>query len=139
MEIGMRKLIIATASVLAIGIGGIAVGDAAGTINNRAAVPATAPQHGQTIVDLSKDDVRQAQLELRHLGLYNGSLDGVIGPQTKRALAQFQKDNRLQQTGTLDQLTMETMFGNLGIGQGSSTPPNSEQGAGHGGDSITPK
>jgi len=137
----MRKLILATASVFAIGIGGVTVSQAAGTVDNNStmSVGAPAPQHGQTAVDLSKDDVRQAQLELRHLGLYNGSLDGVIGPQTKRALTQFQKDNRLDQTGTLDQLTMDTMFGNLGIGQGSSTPPTPGQGASHWGDSTTPK
>jgi peptidoglycan hydrolase-like protein with peptidoglycan-binding domain len=135
----MRKLILATASVFAIGIGGVTVSQAAGTVENNSTMSAGAPQQGQTTVDLSKDDVRQAQLELRHLGLYNGSLDGVIGPQTKRALTQFQKDNRLEQTGTLDQLTMDTMFGNLGIGQGSSTPPTPEQGASQWGDSTTPK
>jgi hypothetical protein len=35
-------------------------------------------QHPQAAANLSKDDIREAQLELRHSGLYNGSLDGVI-------------------------------------------------------------
>jgi peptidoglycan hydrolase-like protein with peptidoglycan-binding domain len=135
MEIAMRKLILATASVFAIGIGGTAVShaaDAGKTVPNAGwNMPvASASQHGQIAVDLSKDDIRQAQLELRHLGLYNGSLDGVIGPATKRALAQFQRENRLDQTATLDQRTLEAMFGNIGISQGSSVPPNADQSTG---------
>ena len=41
--------------------------------------------------NLSKDDIRWAQIELHNLGLYNGSLDGVIGPETERALLGFQR------------------------------------------------
>jgi peptidoglycan hydrolase-like protein with peptidoglycan-binding domain len=69
-----------------------------------------------------------AQLELRHLGLYNGALDGVIGPQTKEALMRFQKENGLKQTATLDALTMVAMFGN--IGTGSRTAHDAGQGRG---------
>src|SRR5882762_8482382 len=71
------------------------------------------------LASLSKDDIREAQLELRHSGLYNGSLDGVIGPQTKQALVRFQKENGLEQTATLDALTMVAMFGNIGTSEGS--------------------
>ena len=80
--------------------------------------------------NLSKDDIREAQLELRHSGLYNGSLDGVIGPQTKQALERFQKDNGLEQTATLDALTMVAMFGNIGTSEGSSMPRNAGEGTG---------
>src|SRR5258705_4989971 len=69
-------------------------------------------------------------LELRHSGLYNGSLDGVIGPQTKQALVRFQKDNGLDQTATLDALTMVAMFGNIGTSEGSNMPPNAGEGTG---------
>src|ERR1700730_3104165 len=76
-------------------------------------------QHPQAAANLSKDDIREAQLELRrHSGLYNGSPDGVIGPQTKQALVRFQKDNGLEQTGTLDARTMVAMFGNIGTSEG---------------------
>jgi hypothetical protein len=68
-------------------------------------------------------DFRQAQLELRNMGLYNGSLDGVVGPETKRALEQFQKNNGLDRTARLDGQTMVALFGNIGISQGSSMPP----------------
>src|ERR1700694_2693317 len=86
----MRKLILATASVFAFGIGGAAVDHAANAGNtvpsagrNMPPAPGTS-QHLQTAANLSKDDIRQAQLELRNMGLYNGSLDGVVGPETKR-------------------------------------------------------
>ena len=133
----MRKLILATASVLALGIGGAALDHAAkagSTVPNAGwnmpPVPGTS-QDLQTATNLSKkDDFRQAQLELRNMGLYNGSLDGVLGSETKRALQQFQKDNGLDRTATLDQQTMVALFGHIGTSQGiSSVPPNTNQGA----------
>jgi peptidoglycan hydrolase-like protein with peptidoglycan-binding domain len=133
-EVNMRKLILATASVLALGIGGAAVDHAANAGNvpnagwNMPPAPGTS-QHLQTAASLSKDDVRQAQLELRNMGLYNGSLDGVVGPETKRGLEQFQKDNGLDRTATLDGQTMVALFGNIGTGQGSSMPPTTNQGS----------
>ena len=125
----MRKLILATTSVLALGIGGAAVDHAANAGNtvlnagwNLPPAPGTS-QHLQPAANLSKDDFRQAQLELRNMGLYNGSLDGVVGPETKRALEQFQKNNGLDRTARLDGQTMVALFGNIGISQGSSMPP----------------
>ena len=128
----LRKLILGSASVLALGIGGAALDFAADADDVPNAVgnmpsPETS-HHWINAADLSKDDIRQAQLELRHAGLYDGSLDGVIGPQTRQALVEYQKDNGLAQTATLDALTMVTMFGN--IGTGSSTPPSAGQGTG---------
>jgi peptidoglycan hydrolase-like protein with peptidoglycan-binding domain len=129
----MRKLMLATASVLALGIGGAAVDHAANnTVPNAGWNMPPAPgtsEHLQTAASLSKDDVRQAQLELRNMGLYNGSLDGVVGPETKRGLEQFQKDNGLYRTATLDGQTMVALFGNIGISQGSSMPPTTNQGS----------
>jgi hypothetical protein len=42
-----------------------------------------------------------AQLELRYKGLYNGSLDGVVGPETRRP-----HNDGLHRTVTLDPQTM---------------------------------
>jgi Putative peptidoglycan binding domain len=140
MDTGARKLILAIASILVVGISGTAVshaGDVGKTARHQSWNTPTASgpsqhqhQHPQAVANLSKDGIREAQLELRHSGLYNGSLDGVIGPQTKQALVQFQKDNSLEQTATLDSHTIVTMFGNIGPSQGSSMPPNADQGAG---------
>ena len=125
----MRKLILGTASVLALGIGGAALDYAADADDaapspewNMPSAPATS-HDWLTAADLSKDDIRWAQLELHNMGLYNGSLDGVVGPKTKQALAEFQKSNGLERTATLDQKTADALIDNIGIGQGSSVPP----------------
>lgn len=124
----MRKLILGTASVLALGIGGAALdyaADADNSVSSASASPAFQTSHDlSTAASLAKDDIRWAQLELRYRGLYSGSLDGVVGPQTKRAIAQFQKNNGLSRTAALDQQTMEALVGNYDVGIGSSMPPN---------------
>ena len=130
----MRKLILGTASVLALGIGGAAlnlsadaddVSNAAGSISS---APGTS-QHWLNAAHLSKDDVRWAQVELHMIGLYNGSLDGVVGPETKRALLGFQKSNDLARTATLDQQTADALIGNTGVGEGSSMPKGAGAGS----------
>ena len=127
----IRKLVIGIASVLTLGIGGAALDYAADAANARNA--GSMPSVSQTSESLQggdnfrKDDIRWAQLELRDKGLYKGSLDGVLGPETKRALAQFQTDNGLARTASLDAQTWEVLIGSPDIGQGSSTPPNSDR------------
>ena len=130
----IRKLILGTASVLALGIGGAALDFAAdaddvpNAVGNMPSAPGSS-HHWLTVANLSKDDIRWAQVELHNVGLYNGSLDGVVGPETKRALLGFQKSNGLERTATLDQQTADALIGNTGVGQGSSMPP---KGAGAG-------
>jgi peptidoglycan hydrolase-like protein with peptidoglycan-binding domain len=130
----IRKLILGTASVLALGIGGAALDFAAdaddvpNAVGNTPLTPETS-HHWINAANLSKDDVRWAQVELHYIGLYSGSLDGVVGPETKQALAEFQKTNGLKRTATLDQQTADALIGNNGIGQGSSLPPTSAAGS----------
>jgi len=130
----VRKLILGTAAVLALGIGGAALDYAAdaddgpNAVGNAPSTPETS-HHWINAVNLSKDDIRWAQLELRNMGLYGGPLDGIVGPGTKRALAEFQKSNGLERTATLDQKTADALIGNTGVGLGSSLPP---KGAGAG-------
>src|SRR5271170_1565404 len=118
----MRKLILGTASVLALGIGGAALdftADADGVSNavgNMPSAPGTS-HHWLNAANPSKDDIRWAQVELYMIGLYRGSLDGVIGPETKQALLRFQKNNDLARTATLDQQTADALIGNAGVGQ----------------------
>jgi Putative peptidoglycan binding domain len=49
------------------------------------------------------------QVALRDQGYYAGSTDGVMGPQTRAALAAFQSDHGLEITSTVDQPTLQTM------------------------------
>ena len=60
---------------------------------------------------LRRDDIRWAQVELRYRGLYQGSLDGIVGPETKRALSEFQKINGLGPSESLDAQTWEALTG----------------------------
>jgi peptidoglycan hydrolase-like protein with peptidoglycan-binding domain len=124
----IRKLILGTASVLALGIGGAALdfSAAADDVPNASPGPAF---HWLNSANLSKDDILWAQVRLYVIGFYDGSLDGVVGPETKRAILGFQKSNSLEWTGRLDQQTADALIGDTVVGQGSSTPP---KGAGAG-------
>ena len=119
----IRKFILGTASILALGLAGPALDFAADADDVANAAPGSS-QHWLDAASLSKDDIRWAQVELHTIGLYNGSLDGIIGPETKRALLEFQKSNGLGRTATLDQHTADALIEGPGVGQGSSMPPN---------------
>jgi peptidoglycan hydrolase-like protein with peptidoglycan-binding domain len=116
----IRKLLLGTAAVLALGMAGSiasSVLDSGADAGNAAtaATAASMPAVVETSKDaltgdaLRTDDIRWAQVELRFRGLYQGSLDGVVGPETKRALSQFQKINGLGRTATLDVQTWEAL------------------------------
>ena len=124
----IRKLALGTASVLALGIGGVAL-DFVASADDFANAASKSSQHWIDATNLSKDDIRWAQVELHTIGLYHGSLDGIAGPETKRALLEFQEDNGLDRTATLDQQTADVLVGHTGIGRVSSVPP---KGAGGG-------
>lgn len=130
----IRKLLLGTASVLALGIGGAALNYAADAGNpvDAATMPPAAQTSDSALTGdaLRKDDIRWAQVELRYQGLYKGSLDGILGPETRRALGQFQKINGLGRTASLDARTWEALTGDPGIGQGSSMPPAPERNGG---------
>jgi peptidoglycan hydrolase-like protein with peptidoglycan-binding domain len=137
MEVTMRKLfgkfVLGTASVLALGIGGAALDHAAdaGDTVSAASVPAVsqASESRQDEAFIRKDDIRWAQLELRNRGLYKGSLDGVLGPETKQALRRFQRNNGLSQTAAVDRQSWEVLTGDTGGGLGSSMPPGENGGS----------
>ena len=67
----------------------------------------------------SADDVEKAQQALKQQGLYRGSVDGKVGPETRTAISQFQKQNGLRQTAQLDQQTMDRLEGSGGMNSGS--------------------
>jgi hypothetical protein len=60
--------------------------------------------------DLSPDQVvENVQLQLQRDGYYAGPIDGVLGPNTRRAIAAFQADHGLAITSTVDEPTVETL------------------------------
>jgi peptidoglycan hydrolase-like protein with peptidoglycan-binding domain len=72
---------------------------------------------------ISQDDVRQTQQQLKAQGLYNGPADGLVGPEMQRALARYQQQNGLRQTGTLDEQTSARLSSNTGPVMGANTAP----------------
>ncbi|HEV2801914.1 MAG TPA: peptidoglycan-binding domain-containing protein [Pyrinomonadaceae bacterium] len=61
--------------------------------------------------------VTKVQERLRDLGYYDRTPDGRYGPRTRTALEQFQRDNRLDATGLMDEATGRA----LGLASGSTT------------------
>ena len=55
-------------------------------------------------------NVFEAQLALARHGISSGSLDGLIGPQTRAALRAFQQKEHLPVTGELDAATKERLL-----------------------------
>src|SRR5262245_32488920 len=53
--------------------------------------------------------IEDVQLALQHQGYYAGSIDGLLGPQTRGALAAFQSDNGLAVTSAVDKPTLQTL------------------------------
>jgi hypothetical protein len=114
----IRKLLLGTASVIALGMAGSVVSSLLDVPDARnTATAASIPGVVETSRDaltgdaLRRDDIRWAQVELRYRGFYQGSLDGIVGPETKRALGQFQKTNGLGPSESLDAQTWETLTG----------------------------
>jgi len=121
----MRNLLLIGASVIALGISGAGVAPAANMDDTSGSNPpavAGMPRSSQTSADLAKDDIRQAQQELRAEGFYSGPIDGALNEKTQAALYKYQGQNGLSVTGSLDQATMRSLREDAGIA-GSSAPP----------------
>jgi hypothetical protein len=53
--------------------------------------------------------VANVQSALQQQGYYQGDIDGILGPQTRAALAEYQSAQGLQPTGAVDEPTLETL------------------------------
>jgi hypothetical protein len=53
--------------------------------------------------------VANVQSALQQQGFYQGDIDGVLGPQTRAALAEYQSAQGLEPTGAVDEPTLETL------------------------------
>ena len=56
--------------------------------------------------------IANVQTELQRLGYYRYAVDGLMGPATRAAIANFQRDNGLPMTSAIDRPTLQT----LGLG-----------------------
>ncbi len=53
--------------------------------------------------------ISNVQVELQRAGYYDGEVDGLIGPNTREALARFQADQGLYVTRAIDEPTLEAL------------------------------
>jgi peptidoglycan hydrolase-like protein with peptidoglycan-binding domain len=78
----------------------------AATSEHLAREPRVAATSGST-----SEVLERAQRKLQALGFDPGAADGIFGEQTRAALHAYQRAHRLPRTGTLDERTMEALFG----------------------------
>ncbi|MFA5041445.1 MAG: peptidoglycan-binding domain-containing protein [Bdellovibrionales bacterium] len=57
----------------------------------------------------TSDVIRSAQEHLKHLGYYTGKIDGVMGPATKSAIRNFQREHGLKADGILGPKTIRAL------------------------------
>ena len=76
---------------------------------DRSAPTATSRSDATGAEMVSADKVKRAQQALKDQGLYKGQVDGVVGPQTREAVAQYQRDHHLNQTSMLDDQTLRSL------------------------------
>lgn len=55
------------------------------------------------------EEVTGYQARLENLGYYQGRIDGIAGEATAKAIASFQRDNDLEDTGKADQETLKAL------------------------------
>lgn len=63
----------------------------------------------RTVFRPTKDQIKQAQAMLKERSLYKGEATGTYNDETRDAIRNFQKDNGLKETGTLNRATLEKM------------------------------
>ena len=84
-------------------------------------------QMGQGGQQSSQAQIQQAQQQLKTQGLYRGTVDGVMGPETQTALSKFQQKQGLPQTAQLDPQTMSALMGQGGAGANGAGPTGTQQ------------
>jgi peptidoglycan hydrolase-like protein with peptidoglycan-binding domain len=69
----------------------------------------TGQPHNVPLHRVADPIVEQAQQMLREIGLYDGTVDGLTGPQTRKAVESYQKLMGLEPTGAIDQQLIELL------------------------------
>ena len=65
---------------------------------------------GRYNFQFSDREIRSVQSALRRLGIYSGQVDGILGPDTRRAVEDYQVKNKLPVTGQPNQM-LNTLLG----------------------------
>ena len=152
----MRKLVLTTVSVLALGMAAAGI-DHAGqppvtsvTIAHGAYIPhgatnqvlimhGTHPRHGlpaKRALNLSYSHIKRVQRQLQARHLYNGPINGQMNLRTRRAIARFQAQHHLPPSGTVDLQTLSALNG-LTNGVASTELPGTRSSRTNGGGNGT--
>jgi hypothetical protein len=157
MEEVMKRLILATVSALALGLGGMGAAYAqgySGTAMGPNSANGNAANTGEAYALVTPGQVAQAQQELTRAGDYNGPINGVLDAMTSDALLRYQEQRGLPDTGGFNPPTIASLGlstappytyertgygyaaggygGTPGVGYGSSGPYSENSGAGYG-------
>jgi hypothetical protein len=66
-------------------------------------------QYSPTEETPSQETIVAVQKELAQLGYYHGPIDGLIGPETERAISWFQSVDKLSVTNQIDDATLKAL------------------------------
>lgn len=69
------------------------------TIPPTAAAPEAAQTPAAAVTQVAQDRNKEIQTALKNAGFYAGTIDGKVGPRTKKAILDFQKANALKADG----------------------------------------
>jgi peptidoglycan hydrolase-like protein with peptidoglycan-binding domain len=111
----MRIFLPAACVIALMHLAASAPGEAASLALGATSVTAPLPEPSRLLVpvaDAEHQRVAQAQRRLRALGLYHGTMNGTLGPQTRSALSVYQQKLNLPVTGQLDQVTAYSLENN---------------------------
>jgi hypothetical protein len=66
-------------------------------------------QTPNSVTTYSESTVVAVQKELAQLGYYHGSIDGIAGPETEKAIRWFQSTDKITVTGQIDDQTLKAL------------------------------
>ncbi len=85
-------------------------GQVGGASQSEAKLPAVRrPDQVGAVQELARRNTERVQNRLQELGLYQGDIDGLWGPQTSQAVAEFQRSHGLAATGSLNVATLTAL------------------------------
>jgi hypothetical protein len=80
------------------------------------AAPSANPAQPTTPAAVPSASVKKLQQELGQLNYYEGTVDGIMGPQTTAAIQDLQRQAGLPQTGTMNSATQDALDNYLAHG-----------------------
>jgi peptidoglycan hydrolase-like protein with peptidoglycan-binding domain len=96
-------------------------------IDNAEALPQTTGEMVTGAPVSTKPTAKEIQQALKNAGFYTGSVDGNIGPKTKKAIEEFQAQNGLKADGKVGPKTWRALSAHLGQSSEVANPMTDAQ------------